>query len=242
MGRPTHEAPTREYTHKHTQTQTRTQSTLYHGLRRSRPSTLRTHNTPRYTTWHGDQQQPQAGCWLASGSLHTTKPPRHAFLPPPRSDARPQHTMLGHYGPQISRPPLRCAVCPAWPTGWQGPPRARAYLRSAHAKGTLTSGTARRPQARRKQRASLRRPPRVLPRAHAVAQTPCNRGQPTSLSGSRLHQALLGTPTSSPPRQRCEPGLFAPSCAYPTPTRGRSTCPLSGANKQMPTRPAGSDP
>jgi hypothetical protein len=40
VGRPTHEAPTREYTHKHPQTQTNTQSTLYHGLRCSRPSPI----------------------------------------------------------------------------------------------------------------------------------------------------------------------------------------------------------
>ena len=38
IGRPTHEAPTRENTRKHTQTRTNTQSTSYHGLRRSRPS------------------------------------------------------------------------------------------------------------------------------------------------------------------------------------------------------------
>ena len=38
VGRPTHETPTREYTHKHTQTHTNTHFTLYHGLGRSRPS------------------------------------------------------------------------------------------------------------------------------------------------------------------------------------------------------------
>ena len=40
MGRPTHEAPTREYTHKHTQTHTNTNK---HTARPVRQSTVRAH-------------------------------------------------------------------------------------------------------------------------------------------------------------------------------------------------------
>jgi len=87
----THEAPTREYTHKHPQTQTNTQSTLYHGLRSSRPSPI----IAEIATHRRTSTRPTAGGWSTSPpsrstrSLMPDRARRRSRPPPVRRAPRP---------------------------------------------------------------------------------------------------------------------------------------------------------
>ena len=115
----THEAPTREYTHKHPQTQTNTQSTLYHGLRSSRPSPI----IAEIATHRRTSTRPTAGGWSTSPPSRSTRslmpdrarrrsrppPVRRAPRPAPRRPTcRSRRTAVGR---PLPLPPTSCYMC-----------------------------------------------------------------------------------------------------------------------------------